>query len=125
MNRRIFLMAGAGVAAGGWFGRAMAMDACDPVPAAPVIVVVDASLDESVEWGRAAVADGASVIDSGDDVGALWYRALADARAPVVGALRASDFFVARHLARSEGRLVSHETVRAGVVAFRIGRPVA
>jgi hypothetical protein len=120
MNRRIFLMASAGLAASGGFGRAMALGSEHSVPAAPVVAIVDASLDESIERAKAAIADGASVIDGGDDVGALWYRALTGARVSVVGALRASDFFVVRRLARSEGRTVIRESGGAGVVAFHI-----
>ncbi|PMS38099.1 hypothetical protein B0G57_101195 [Trinickia symbiotica] len=120
MNRRIFLIASAGLAASGGFGRAIALGDRHSVAAGPVVAIVDASLDESVAWARSAIAYGASVIDGGDDVGALWYRALTGARVSVVGALRASDFFVVRYLARSEGRTVVHESGSAGVVAFRI-----
>lgn len=120
MNRRIFLIASAGLATSGWLGRAMATHAPRAIPVAPVIAIVDASLDESVKWAAAATAEGATVIEGGDDVGALWYRALAGKRVPLVGAVRASDFFVLRHLGRSEGRMVTQETLSAGVVAFRI-----
>ncbi|PTB21947.1 hypothetical protein C9I57_04805 [Trinickia symbiotica] len=113
-------MASAGLAASGGFGRAMVSGDRHSVAAGPVVVIVDASLDESVEWARSAIAHGASVIDGGDDVGALWYRALRGTRVSVVGALRASDFFVIRHLARSEGRTVMHESGSAGVVSFGI-----
>jgi hypothetical protein len=110
----------------GWFGHRLA--SC-PVCAAcmvrtqPTIAIVDPSLSESVAWASAAARDGARVVECGAEVAVLWYEVLARSSAPLVGALRTSDFFVLRHLARSDGRAVAQVAVGAriaGMVAFRI-----
>jgi hypothetical protein len=126
MNRRVFMKASAGLAVTAWFGHALASrpvcavcTVCT-VRAQPAIAIVDPSLLESVTRASAAARDGARIVECGGDVAVLWYEALARSRAPLVGALRASDFFVLRHLARSDGRVLTHEAAGAGTVAFRI-----
>jgi hypothetical protein len=122
MNRRLFITTSAGLAVSGWIAQALALPTTG---AQPAIAVVDPSLIESVRWASAAVRDGAHVIACGDDVAELWYAELARAHVPLVGALRGSDFFVLRHLARSDGRNVSRKAVRSGVIAFHIGAPAS
>ena len=121
MDRRLFIKTSAGLAASGWVGHALALHTGG---AQRAVAIVDTSLAESVTWAGAAVRDGAHVIECGDDVAALWYAVLAHARVPLVGALRASDFFVLRHLARSDGCNVTREAANAGVIAFHIGFPM-
>jgi hypothetical protein len=119
MNRRLFIKTSAGLAAAGWTGHAHAIR----TPRAQrAIAIVDPSLIESVRWARAAARDGANVIECGDDVAVLWYEALARTHAPLIGALRASDFFVLRHLARSDGRNVAQTGECKGVISFSILR---
>jgi hypothetical protein len=122
MNRRLFITTSTGLAASGLMGRSLALFT---VGTQPAIAVVDPSLIESVRWASAAVRDGAHVIACRDDVAALWYAELAHAHVPLVGALRGSDFFVLRHLARSDGRSVSRKAADAGAVAFHIGAPAS
>ena len=117
MNRRVFMKTSVGLAASGWIGHAFASH---PRCRQPAIAIVDPSLSESVRCAAAAARGGARVVECGIDVATLWYAGLARTRAPLVGALRGSDFFVLRHLARSDGRAVMHEAVGAGIVAFRI-----
>lgn len=120
MNRREFVKAGAGLAATVSLAHVPVSRAACTACAQPAIAIVDPSLFESVAWASAAARDGARVVECGGDVAVLWYEVLARSRVLLVGALRASDFFVLRCLARSEGRAVAHEAAGAGTVAFRI-----
>jgi hypothetical protein len=123
VNRREFVKAGAGLAATVSLAHVpVSRAACTACTACahPAIAIVDPSLFESVAWASAAARDGARVVECGGDVAVLWYEVLARSRVLLVGALRASDFFVLRCLARSDGRAVAHEAAGAGTVAFRI-----
>ncbi len=120
MNRREFVQASAGLAATVSLARAPVSRAVCTVCVQPPIAIVDPSRFDSVAWAKAAACDGARIVECDGDVAVLWYEVLARSRVPLVGALRASDFFVLRHLARSDGRAVAHEAAVAGMVAFRI-----
>jgi hypothetical protein len=123
MNRREFVKASAGLAATASLARTpVSRAACTTytVSTQPAIVIVDPTLFDSVMWVRAAVCNGARIVECGGDVAVLWYEVLVRLRVPLLGALRASDFFVLRHLARSDGRVVAHEVAGAGTVAFHI-----
>jgi hypothetical protein len=120
MNRREFVKASAGLAATVSLAPVPVSRAACTICAQPAIAIVDPSLVESVKWASTAAREGARVIKCGGDAAVLWYEVLARSRVPIVGALRASDFFVLRHLARSAGRAVAHEAAGPGTVAFRI-----
>lgn len=121
MNRRSFMKIGASMAAGGclppWLAARAHGDGAHAAP--PTIVLVDGELAESRACAALAVRDGARIVDIESDVGVLWHATLAGARTRLVGALRASDFFVLRHLAASEGRVVS-QADGAYAITFRI-----
>ena len=127
MDRRLFMTASAGCVVTAWIGRVFASSpvcaACEARAARPqpaiAIAIVDPSLPESVTCASAAARDGARIVECVSDVALLWYEVLAHSHVPLVGVLRASDFFVLRHLARSDGRAVAHEA-GASTVVFRI-----
>jgi len=124
MNRRLFIQASAGLAASGWFGRALTMPMHD-AEAEPSIAIFDPSLVQSVQWAYAVARKGARVIACGDDVADLWYALLARVGAPIVGALRPSDVFVLKHLMKGSGRNVTGEAASGAVIFFRIDARLA
>jgi hypothetical protein len=117
MNRRLFIQASAGLAASGWLGH---VPTTPTRHAAPPIAIFDPSLVQSVQWAGAVAHDGARVIACGDDVAALWYALLSRVDAPIVGALRPSDFFVLKHLMQSSGRDMTRGAASGRVVFFRM-----
>ncbi len=135
MNRRTF------IAAGTWFSACGALspwfaDAADEADAAAIagahptrLALFDSTLAQAGAFVDYTARRRIPAFDIGDDIGALWYRALAPrvARQPVVllGLARASDFFVLARLALRPGRIVSHATQAsqphgAAPVTFRI-----
>ncbi|HEV3106215.1 MAG TPA: hypothetical protein VGZ01_11050 [Trinickia sp.] len=121
MDRRSFMKIGASVVAGGLLPPMLiAARGNGTRGEAPPIVLVDTALAESRAYAELAAArDSAHVVDIDGDVGALWHAMLGRVSATLVGALRASDFFVLRHLAVGEGRIVSH-TNGERTITFRI-----
>jgi hypothetical protein len=113
---------GARVAAGGllppWLAAASG-DGTRGGRTRPTLALVDAALGESRTYAALAARSGAHIVDIQGDIGALWHATLRRAGATLVGALRGSDFFVLRHLAAGEGRVVSHES-DGRTVTFRI-----
>jgi hypothetical protein len=107
MDRRTFVKTSAALAAA----------VCGPSPVAAALerpgtlVLVDAALPGSRAFADAAALRAARVVEIGGDVGALWYATLAphlaQTDAALIGALRASDFFVLERLAASARCCVS------------------
>ena len=130
MDRRAFVMTGAwlSAAAGAWPGMTHAA-----VPR-NTIALVDVSLAGGRAFSRDTARRGISVFEinheSGNDIGTLWYTALAPrlAAAPglVTGVTRASDYFVLAELALRPASLVEHRcerwcAQRYAPVAFLLG----
>ncbi|SDH71126.1 hypothetical protein [Paraburkholderia phenazinium] len=126
MDRRSFVMTGAWLSAAGggawpWLARAASTS--------NTLAVVDASLGEGRVLSGWATRRAIPVFETGDDIGALWYAALAPRLAAtpglVIGVTRASDYFVLGELALRSARMVEHErawhTGPRTPVAFLIG----
>lgn len=125
MDRRTFITAGSGIAAAGctiaWFDRYGVLAGCEPPQAlrSPTLVLVDATLPESLAWAAGSARERADRIDVDidADVGALWYAKLRRWAGPISGTLRPSDCFVLRTCAMAQGR-----GFRAGPAVMRPGR---
>jgi hypothetical protein len=124
MDRRTFVKTGAWLTAAGgvwpWFA--------DPGEERRAIAIFDPALAASRAFADDAARAGMLAIDIRDDIGELWYATLAPrlarASAPLVGVLRASDFFVLKQLAAGAGHVVRHAAQesagRAMAIAFVI-----
>lgn len=135
MDRRSFIVDAAALIAGTWGGysgnartsvpEAVAARADAPVmPVVPelprTIVLVDISLGRSIAFASDAVSAGASLVQLGNDVGALWYTRLAGTRGRLAGVLRPSDAFVLSRLARHAGHTVTECPLQAGTVELAV-----
>jgi hypothetical protein len=134
MDRRTFMEMSASVVACGILPPRLALalacgegnrEAQGESSDAPPIVLLDTALAESRAYAELAAArERARIVDIHGDVGALWHGRLGRPRTTLIGTLRASDFFVLRHLAAGEGRIVSStnsNTSGACRITFRIG----
>ena len=129
MDRRAFMMTGAWLSAAGG-----ALPWTTPAAAARnTTALVDTSLAGGRALSRDAARRGISVFeinhDSGDDIGTLWYTALAPRLAAVpglvIGIARMSDYFVLGELARRSTGLIERRCERCAgsdtPVAFLLG----
>ena len=124
MDRRTFVKTSASLTAAGgvwpWFA--------DAAEGRRAIAIFDSALAASRAFADDAARAGMLVIDIRDDIGELWYATLAPrlarASAPLVGVIRASDFFVLQQLAAGGGHVVRHAAQegagRAKAIAFVI-----
>ncbi|HEY3596147.1 MAG TPA: hypothetical protein VGL08_01330, partial [Paraburkholderia sp.] len=124
MDRRTF------IATGTWFSACAYLppwfaDAANVTAAAgprDALAVFDSSLAQAGACARYAARLRISAFEIGDDIGALWYSALAPCIAhsrtgkpahhavALIGIARASDFFVLARLALQPGRIASGAT---------------
>ena len=113
MDRRTFLMTGAclSTAAGGawpWLAEAAARG--------NTLAIVDLTLARGAAFVGYAAHWQLPIFETGDDIGVLWYTALApllgaaSALTPVslIGLTRGSDYFVLKELVTRAGQLVEH-----------------
>ncbi|MFM0740530.1 hypothetical protein PQQ51_25090 [Paraburkholderia xenovorans] len=122
MDRRTFMTAGAWcpVAAAGVSGvwPWLAQAAVEP----GTIAVVDTTLARGAEFARHLARMNVPVLDTGDDIGTLWYATLAprlaQTPASLIGLTRASDYFVLRQLATRGGLMIEHSRERSVDAAF-------
>ncbi|WP_206998728.1 hypothetical protein [Trinickia mobilis] len=125
MDRRTFVKTGAWLTVGGWLPPWLA----DALKKPGGMAIYDASLAASRAFADSAACGGTQLFAIEGDVGVLWYARLAPClartNAPLAGVIRASDFFVLKHLAVAANRTVlqveRHGAGGACAVAFLIG----
>ncbi|OAJ54408.1 hypothetical protein A6V36_06750 [Paraburkholderia ginsengiterrae] len=104
----------------------------------PAVAVIDSTLAKGAAFAGYAAQWRWTVLEAGDDIGALWYMALAPLLratpgaatmpAALIGLTRASDYFVLEQLATGAGHRVEHCLVQSAAsgsqlahVAFAFG----
>lgn len=111
MDRRTFVKTGASLAAAGCVPPCLVAALKRP----QTLAIVDVSLAKSRVFADTLARRGLPFVDVRGDVGALWFATLAShlarTNATLTGVVRASDFFVLKHLAASAGRRPSHVAV--------------
>lgn len=116
MDRRTFMMTGVclpGAAGAAWPWLACFAARSDTVD---TVAVIDSTLADGAAFADYARLSPLTVVEAGDDIGALWYTTLAPllrampglAPAALIGLTRASDYFVLKELATSAGHRVEH-----------------
>lgn len=80
----------------------------------PTVAVIDSTLANGAAFAGYAAQWRWTVLEAGDDIGALWYTALGSllratpGPAALIGLTRASDYFVLEQLAKDAGHRVEH-----------------
>jgi hypothetical protein len=119
MDRRSFMttavcVPGAAACAWPWLERVAAQR--------HTVAVIDSTLANGAAFAGYAAQWPVTVLEAGDDIGALWYTTLepllrvTTERAPaaLIGLTRASDYFVLEQLATRAGHQVEHCHERGG-----------
>jgi hypothetical protein len=92
-----------------------------PAAADAALALFDRAIEPSRAFAAHLARGGAAALDIGDDIGALWYRAIAprtlSAQVTVAGLTRASDCFVVEQLCIAAGASVQRLAVKADSAA--------
>ena len=120
MDRRTFMMTGAwfSAAAGGawpWLAHAAARR--------DTLAVIDSTLASGPAFADYVAQMKLAAFETGDDIGVLWYSALAprlrQSSSSLIGLIRVSDYFVLKELATRVGHLAEHSHEQGtGPVAY-------